>query len=181
MIHPFLSNAGAGKLLFAMNGAISNNLQNAILEVAENGLNNLACGTRLRKRAFHILVECLQNIMLHGDDFSHDPHSQGQVMISALPDGVLIRTGNEVSQAQAVSIRKKLEKLDGCQEQALRETYKKQLVNGDLSDQGGAGLGFVDIARKSGNDIDYRFYPMDNNRLFFSLIVKVENNRNHSV
>lgn len=180
MIHPFLSNADSGQLLFAMNGAISGNLQNAILEVAEHGLYNLPCSTRLRKRAFHILVECLQNIMMHGDQPKESEQSKGEVMITALDDGILIRTGNEVSERQATLIRQKLEKLDGSCVDRLRDTYKKQLVNGKLSAQGGAGLGFVDIARKSGNEIDYRFYPIGNDRVFFSLIVKVASNGRYS-
>lgn len=180
MIHPFMTNPDSGHLLFAMNGSISGNLQNAILEVAEHGLCNLHCSTRLRKRAFHILVECLQNVMLHGEKLSEQKYSQGQVMITALSDGILIRTGNEVSEAQSSAIRKKLQRLEGCAQDTLRSTYKKQLVEGKLSEEGGAGLGFVDIARKSGNDINYRFYPLGQNRYFFSLIVKVASNGRYS-
>lgn len=57
--------------------------------------------------------------------------------------------------------------------EVIRKEYQEQLVNGKLSEVGGAGLGFIDIARKSGKQMEYCFSPKDDERLFFTFNVKV--------
>jgi len=39
--------------------------------------------------------------------------------------------------------------------------------DGILSPQGGAGLGFIDIRRKTGNPLDYSFVKIDEETSFF--------------
>ena len=42
-----------------------------------------------------------------------------------------------------------------------------------MSAKGGGGLGMIDIARKSGKKLDYKFDPVDDQFSFFSLNIKV--------
>ena len=49
----------------------------------------------------------------------------------------------------------------------------EMIKSAKLSDKGGAGLGFVDMARKSGNQLDYCFVEMDNDNYFFCLKIKI--------
>ena len=49
----------------------------------------------------------------------------------------------------------------------LDDMYKKQLREGILSPKGGAGLGFIDIRRKTGNHLDYSFVKIDKETSFF--------------
>ena len=44
---------------------------------------------------------------------------------------------------------------------------------GKLSAKGGAGLGFIDIARKSGNKLEYFFKEINSYSSFFILTTKV--------
>jgi hypothetical protein len=43
----------------------------------------------------------------------------------------------------------------------------------DQSDTGGAGLGLIDMARKSGEKIDYSFDNIDEIHCFYSLQIKI--------
>jgi len=52
--------------------------------------------------------------------------------------------------------------------------YKKQLREGKISGKGGAGLGLIDITRKTGNPLDYMFFPADDKNKYFVLKVKVD-------
>jgi len=52
--------------------------------------------------------------------------------------------------------------------------YKKQLREGKISGKGGAGLGLIDIARKTGNHLDYMFFPADDTTKYFVLKVRVD-------
>ena len=52
---------------------------------------------------------------------------------------------------------------------ALDDLYKKQMREGSISPRGGAGLGFIDISRKTGSKLEYKFESMDEKRSFFIL------------
>jgi hypothetical protein len=51
--------------------------------------------------------------------------------------------------------------------------YKFILNHQKLSAKGGGGLGLVDIARKSGNKLEYEFFIYDDNYSFFNLTIRV--------
>ena len=50
------------------------------------------------------------------------------------------------------------------------------MMDGVLTEKGGAGLGLIDIARKSGRKLFYHFVPYDNHRHFFLLVVTIPTN-----
>jgi hypothetical protein len=52
--------------------------------------------------------------------------------------------------------------------------YKRQLKEGMLSNRGGAGLGLIDIARKTGNILNYFFLPVDDEHEYFIFKVEVD-------
>jgi hypothetical protein len=47
------------------------------------------------------------------------------------------------------------------------------LNNGEMSLKGGGGLGMIDIARKTGEKLEYNFLEIDNKVSFFTLNIKV--------
>jgi hypothetical protein len=50
------------------------------------------------------------------------------------------------------------------------------MKTGRMSEKGGAGLGFIDIARKSGNKLDYEFKDINGKSTFFIINTKVSRN-----
>ena len=42
-----------------------------------------------------------------------------------------------------------------------------------ISDKGGAGLGFLDMAKKTGTKFEYYFEPLDDEKCFFILTIRV--------
>ena len=55
----------------------------------------------------------------------------------------------------------------------LKQLYKTVLTEGKFSAAGGAGLGLIDIGRKSSEPLEYGFIPFNENYSFFSLNVKI--------
>jgi hypothetical protein len=43
-----------------------------------------------------------------------------------------------------------------------------------MSAKGGGGLGFIDIAKKSGQKLEYNIEKVDDTYAFFTLIVKIK-------
>jgi len=69
-----------------------------------------------------------------------------------------------------------LEEINSLDKEGLKQLYKKQMREGRLSDKGGAGLGFIDIARKTGNKLEYHFLPIDETSSFFLLSSSISRN-----
>ena len=67
-----------------------------------------------------------------------------------------------------------IEKINDSSIAELKQMYMKQIKEGKLSDKGGAGLGLIDIARKTGEKYQYQFLPIDEKYCFFILKVEVK-------
>ena len=52
---------------------------------------------------------------------------------------------------------------------ALKQYYMEHLENNQLSEKGGAGLGFITIAMKSGNKLTYEFNKINDETALFML------------
>lgn len=164
-------------IMIAFRGDLTPQLTEALLELADHKLCNFRCALTTRKRAFHILVECVQNLIKHtidgGDCGADSALSNGMIMVTANGNSVRILTGNSILKNQIRPLKDKLSTLKSVSKDSLRTHYQEQLVHGKMSPNGGAGLGFIDIARKSSHQFEYDFTPIDDNRSFFTFNVQV--------
>jgi len=124
----------------------------------------------IRKKVFNILIESLQNIHNHGN-IRHLGKSispgKGIIMVNNNDASYKITTGNLIKNDIIDKIKPILIKINKCDELSLRNLYKKQLEEGRFSAKGGAGLGFIDMARKSGQKLDFEFIKIDSKLSFF--------------
>jgi hypothetical protein len=60
-----------------------------------------------------------------------------------------------------------------CNKEELKNLYQGILSDGELSEKGTAGLGMIDIARKSGQKLGYDFHPVNEKYSFYSLEAKI--------
>ena len=95
-------------------------------------------------------------------------------MVVKNEQGFLIQTGNYIERELALELEERLIKINSLDKEQLRDYYQSVLCNGTVSDKGTAGLGMIDIARKSGNKLEYEFLDIDENHCFFSLNVKID-------
>jgi len=82
-------------------------------------------------------------------------------------------TGNYMETKNVEELKGKLELVNSMDKLELKAYYKEILSNGTRSSKGTAGLGMIDIARKSGQKLDYYFEEIDTKMTFFSLTVKI--------
>jgi len=162
-------------ILLSFKGAINDDLVSAISELVEKKLRITEESPRIRKKVFNILIECLQNLYHHNAEFNDESNLDGAVvvMIAKNIEGYSIVTGNLIDDIKVDSFKAKLEEINALNKQGLKELYKTVLTEGKFSEMGGAGLGLIDIGRKSGEPLEYGFIPFDENYSFFSLNVKI--------
>jgi len=168
------------RIMLSFKGDLSTDLITALLGLVEKKMEVLEPDQRTQKRVFNVVMECLQNLFHHntrvalGDSSGNkrdEPH--GVVMIAHDETGYSVLTGNYMAQLEVSDLKDHLDLVNGCEPQQLRDLYKTTLANGKFSSTGGGGLGIIDIARKSGQKLEYGFVPLDNENTFFSLNVNV--------
>lgn len=181
LFNHLMSDGGRDHIMLAFQGAFSTAIHDSLLEMAEKRLARIPCEKSTRKKAFHLVVECLQNLCKYTTTTEpSEDEAQGILLLTLTDEGIRIATGNSVTAPEASILEQKLNALLKQDHSTLRKTYKERLVNGKMTELGGAGLGFIDIARKSGRTLDFDFAPLNNERLFFSLNVKVARDGRHT-
>jgi hypothetical protein len=56
----------------------------------------------------------------------------------------------------------------------IKEVYRQMLNEAEFSSKGGAGLGLIEMAKKTGNKLDFDFLPIDNEYAYFVLSKTVD-------
>lgn len=178
-INEYYDQLNEGEVLLAYKGSITSDLISNVLEVVEEKLDDLSETSKIRKKVYNVLVESLQNLYHHIDELPDDVRGEmepkfGVLVVSRLnPNEYKITTGNFVTSGKIKFLKDKIDKINSLSKEELKDMYKFILNHQKLSAKGGGGLGLVDIARKTGNKLDYRFEGLSADYYFFNLDVTI--------
>jgi hypothetical protein len=133
---------------------------------------------KLRKKVYNVLVESLQNLYHHVDSVPTDYVDQssekyGLLVVKKVESGYRIITGNFVHAENIEKLEEKIKRINRSSHEEIKELYKFILNHQRISAKGGGGLGLVDIARKTGNKLEYAFKVYNDNYSFFYLDILV--------
>lgn len=173
----------ANSIALSFKGNVTFELIDSIIIIISDKLDHLENDLNVRKKVYGILTECLQNLCSHIDKTDSVGHSiaydinSAVIMVDSDTDGYIIKTGNFIPASKVEHLDKWLVEINSYSKDELKELYNKILTNKVFSDKGGGGLGFVDIARKSGKKLEYDFQKVDNNYSFFSFQIKINKNK----
>lgn len=164
-------------LILSYCGTLTHELMTAFLQMADTKLKDLQATKKKQKNIINVLIECLQNVMFHGDaskgDQSAPDYESCLVALGHETGDFFIYAGNFLSTASAKQLEAKLEKMLPLTSEQLHDLYLKQLSSGEISDKGGAGLGIIRILRESNQQIAYSFREISAKAAFFSLQVRI--------
>lgn len=174
-IYSFHQEMLENKFCLVYEGEITHQITKAFASFAESNMEKEMADINLKKRVFHIIIEALQNICKHSvdEEYTEPFIKNGIFIIGKYEDEYHIITGNKISNTKIKWMQTLLEKINVQDKKGINELYKKTLKEGKLSDKSGAGLGLIDIARKSGNPLEFYFEKIDNNLSFFILKIKI--------
>jgi hypothetical protein len=83
-------------------------------------------------------------------------------------------TGNVVKTDNGQKLEEKTKRINRSSHEEIKELYKFILNHQRISAKGGGGLGLVDIARKTGNKLEYTFKEYNDKYSFFCLNILVD-------
>lgn len=155
-------------------GEINHEIIKVFTKLTEKNLKNEEF--QGQKKVFNVMVECLQNICHHStpiEGIKEENTGKGMFLISNSPDELTIVTGNIIDCLKEKKLSAKIDHINTLSKESLRAYYIEMLKESKISDTGGAGLGFIDIARKTKNKLSYKFHPIDKDFSFFILSAKI--------
>lgn len=163
-------------IMLSFKGNVTSELLTSVLQIMESKMDRLNEPNRIRKKVYNILVEALQNLYHHMDKQPSavaNGHNTVIFMIGKDNEMYSVFTGNYIKNENVSVLKNRLEKINSMDTDELKDFYKEVLNNGMMSEKGGGGLGMIDIARKSGQKLDYDFQEVDNEYSFYSLNINI--------
>jgi len=171
-VYEFYKSMKAHEITLVYEGEITHQITKAFTSLTESNMAKDDEPGNVQRKVFHVMVECLQNISKHADDFTSSDFlfsGRGIFLVSKGDNEYSVTTGNAVDNDRIEELTNMLEMINTMDKEELKGLYKRQMKEGRLSDKGGAGLGFIDIRRKTGKELEYHFLPISNDTSFFLL------------
>jgi len=160
------------RLMFVYRGEITEKNAYILLTLLEDEMKDTSYEAIGRRRLFMYVLENLQNIAKHGDHMSQNGMSV--VAYSKTNDGYTITTGNIISAEHVVDLKRKLEMVNKLGTEETKALYREILVKAEFTSKGGAGLGLIEMAVKTGNKLDFDFIKVEENYYYFILSKTVD-------
>lgn len=168
-------------IILMYKGELTFDLVTSIIATLEERLEELEENRKVKKKFYNVATECIQNLYYHLDEVntdevkisSYDSRS-ALVLISARKRFYSLQTGNYIPAEKIEDVKKRLDDINNVEHGELRALYKKALDEQEFSDKGTGGLGFIDIARKTGGQkLRYKFQPVTDYVSYFTLQVRL--------
>ncbi len=178
-IENYLTNQSKDNVILYYKGNVDSDVINHVLDTVEDKMVQVNEQAKLRKKVYNVLVETLQNLYHHVDKVPDDFEDQtsekfGLLIVEKVANGYKIITGNFVHADNIEKLEEKIKRINRSSHEEIKELYKFILNHQRISAKGGGGLGLVDIARKTGNKLDYTFKVYNDKYSFFYLNILVD-------
>lgn len=157
-------------IMLIYEGEVNQDITKTFTSLTQKNLDEEESSLPIKKRVYHVMVECLQNIGKHSDNAESglpEIPGTGIFMVSKSNDGYFVVTGNPVANNRIDEITEMIETVNKMDKDEIKAYYKKKILESRISEKGGAGLGFIDIVKKTGNKIEFHFRKINDIASFF--------------
>ncbi|KLO23264.1 hypothetical protein X275_03715 [Marinitoga sp. 1197] len=126
---------------------------------------------------FSVFIEQSQNIknyerILSKKEINH-VFLESIILIGKNEQNYFISSGNIVKKEDIQNLKERIDEINSLSKDEIKLLYKKRLREKFKSETGGAGLGFLEMAKRASNKFEYDFIKLDNNYYYFILIITV--------
>ena len=162
-----------GDKIFSYKGVPTADSIHFILQFIEAKLNLIERNQKVKRKIINILVEVLQNILHNLDEFVNLDFNSFVFLLFRREHSFFLVAGNYIHREKAGLLMDRIQNYRSLSRNELREAYRKVLGNSTFSRSGRAGLGLMDIIRKSGGNLEHHLIPVDDAHDFFLLEITI--------
>jgi len=134
------------------------------------------------KSVFSIFVEQINNMMMYaankeinaGGESVKKEIAKGVFVLGFQGDTYFVQTGNLVSNQNAEILKERIDYLNTLDKKQLRQYHKERLNSeNDNPESKGAGIGLIEVARRSSSPIEYSFKSRGENLQYFTMYLTI--------
>ena len=157
-------------LTMVYEGKIDQEVIKLIAKSVEKKMNEENENLKTQRVIFHVIIELLQNSSKYSDD---EIKGKGIIIVGKAPEKYYVSSGNVVKNEKIASLTALIDSVNKMNVDEIQKLYETEISNRQYNDQGGAGLGLIDIARKSKQKLQYNFETLNNAISFFLVTATV--------
>ena len=158
-----------GVLTFDVIAVLINKLKSIMDENHEN--------VNIYKRVLTTMVETLENMCKYTECNNEivDIENKYTSVFTLIKkdDNYFISTGNLIRVEDQNKLEERISLINQLDPLGLRKLYRKVISDGKFNNEGGAGLGFIEIAKSTGNQINYNFIQVSSQNVYFTLNLEI--------
>lgn len=170
--------SGEEGIMLSYKGKLSGDLIALLLQFVEANFNEMQASAKVRKRVVNILIESLQNIYHHTTNIAPNTMDDDCMLVLMKKPGFYsVITGNHIAAKDVAILKARMEEINQLDMEGLGEKYRAVLSKKEKPanpSSTGAGIGIIDMARRSGQQMDYSFEKVNDKLYFFGLEIKVK-------
>ncbi|HQX00083.1 MAG TPA: SiaB family protein kinase [Flavobacteriales bacterium] len=181
IVHTIYRSFAGDRLSFLYSGLFHDEHTARLIALGEEFLGQNGADKGVRGKLAFIMVEMYQNIVRHRAGLASEVQErEGRSMFllrstSAQHEIVAI---NPIASADAENVKKELARLDGLDRDQMKQVFLLGLQNDARTQRGGAGLGLIEMARRSGHPLRHALSPLGTSHYLFALQALVGRNAN---
>lgn len=172
-LHSFRALLRKNGIMFAYSGYVSEAVLSGVGEALKQKLSTEDADTKTIRSVFAIFVEQMQNIIRYsaeGDEKAADFELRYGVLTVGTLDGQYeVQAGNLILARDRERLLTRLSDISAMDKDQLKTAYKERLRAGPDDTSKGAGVGFIEIARRASAPLSYDFLDIDAEHAFFAL------------
>lgn len=168
-------------VIFAYSGYVTELVLSGVGEALKQKLTIDDADTKTLRSVFAVFVEQMQNIIRYSAETAQSapPPAASEGALREIRYGILtigkegddyvVCAGNLVRRSDVERLRARLIRIRDMSKDELKALYKEQLRAEPEQGSKGAGLGFMEIARRATKPIEFDFTDVDRDHAFFAL------------
>ena len=158
-------------------GSFKDNVTTKAIKLSEHNLEKSEEVVNLKKKSSFLMAECFQNVVRHNEpnkSSDYHPAEQGFFMTRSKGHMFYIASSNIIEKELVTELKQTLGNLNTKSPEELKELYMTGLRDKGLSEKGGAGLGLIEMARKSKHPLTYNFKKMSEKLYAYYLLIQMK-------
>lgn len=127
------------------------------------------------KKILSVMIESLENVCKYNDVYEPLVTEKREYLptfdIQMNSDEIRLVTTNPVLNEEVDILKKRIEQVNNKSREELKAMYIDTITDGKFSTKGGAGLGFIEMAKTSGQNLQYTFEPINDHFSLYTFTV----------
>ena len=162
-------------------GSFDDSITDKFTEISEYYLESSNELGKLKNKVSFLIAESFQNIVRHGVDKGKEKkvikNHKDFFQINVFDERIVLSSANLIAHEETTNLGNNIDKINALNLDELRNLYNDVLENKGFSKKGGAGLGLIEMARKSGLPIKYQFNSLNETHRQFFLSLEIINKK----